>query len=175
MKIIDRFFDSVLLLEPTTYRDDRGIFFESYNHIEFEKVTGKTVNFVQDNQSISTQGVLRGLHAQRPPFEQGKLLQVMSGVIYDVVVDLRPNSPTYYQWRTCTLNSEQRQLLWIPEGFAHGFYVLSDNAHVFYKTTRTYAPEHEFCISWNDVNLAIDWPLIDEPILSAKDSFTNNI
>jgi dTDP-4-dehydrorhamnose 3,5-epimerase len=158
----------VMLFEPNVFGDARGRFFESYNERAFREATGRDVRFVQDNQSRSTQGVLRGLHyqIQRP---QGKLVRVLAGEIFDVAVDIRRDSPSFGQWVGVVLSADNFHQLWVPEGFAHGFYVLSDTAEVLYKTTDFYAPEHERCIRWDDPDLGIDWPLAGEPVLSDKD------
>jgi dTDP-4-dehydrorhamnose 3,5-epimerase len=158
----------VLLIEPKVFGDDRGFFFESYNARELERAAGRPLTFVQDNHSRSMKNVLRGLHYQiKQP--QGKLVRVVSGTVFDVAVDLRRHSPTFRQWTGTTLSAENRRQLWIPEGFAHGFLVLSDSAEFLYKTTDYWAPEHERCIAWNDPELAISWPIEGEPMLSAKD------
>ena len=159
----------VLLLEPKVFGDARGFFFESFNHRVFEEATGVKTQFVQDNHSKSAKGVLRGLHYQvKNP--QGKLVRVTQGEVFDVAVDIRPNSPTYGQWVGETLSADNKCQLWIPAGLAHGFVVLSDSAEFLYKTTDYYAPEHERCILWNDPTLAIDWRLNGlVPLLSQKD------
>jgi dTDP-4-dehydrorhamnose 3,5-epimerase len=159
----------VLLIEPQVFEDSRGFFLESYNERAFADKAGIDVRFVQDNHSRSGCGVLRGLHYQiQQP--QGKLVRVLAGMVYDVAVDIRRNSPCFGQWVGCLLSAENKRQLWIPPGFAHGFQVLSETAEVFYKTTDYYAPQHERCIAWNDPQLAIDWRLSDQsPILSAKD------
>lgn len=160
----------VLLLRPSVIRDDRGFFLESWNQRAFDQAIGSAICFVQDNHSRSVCGVLRGLHYQVAPKAQAKLITVMRGRIFDVAVDIRPDSPTYGQWVAEVLTDESREMLWIPEGFAHGFYVLSDFADVVYKTTEYYSPEHERCIRWDDPTLGINWPLDGMvPSLSAKD------
>lgn len=160
----------VLLLEPKVFGDDRGFFFESFNHKAFEEATGVKTSFVQDNHSKSNQGVLRGLHYQVEN-AQGKLVRVVQGAVFDVAVDIRENSPTYGQWAGEILSAENKRQLWIPAGLAHGFLVLSETAEFLYKTTAYYAPEHERCILWNDATLAIEWPLANTaPKLSAKDA-----
>src|SRR5687767_15088077 len=157
-----------LLLEPKVFGDERGFFFESYNQRHFEEAIGRQVTFVQDNHSRSMRNVLRGLHYQiQQP--QGKLVRVVAGEVFDVTVDLRRSSPTYGQWASALLSGENKRQLWIPEGFAHGFLVLSDHAEFLYKTTDYWAPQHERCIAWNDPSLAITWPLATEAKLSAKD------
>ncbi|MDN6856448.1 dTDP-4-dehydrorhamnose 3,5-epimerase [Pseudomonas sp. CAN2814] len=159
----------VVLFEPRVFGDERGFFFESFNHRQFEEAVGRSVNFVQDNHSRSSKGVLRGLHYQivQP---QGKLVRVVSGEVYDIAVDLRRSSPTFGQWAGEYLSAENKRQLWVPEGFAHGFLVLSDHAEFLYKTTDYYAPGHERCIVWNDPDLAITWPGSEAPILSEKDA-----
>jgi dTDP-4-dehydrorhamnose 3,5-epimerase len=167
MKLIRSSLPDVLIVEPRVFGDDRGYFFESYNERELEKL-GLRARFVQDNQSRSGKSVLRGLHYQiRQP--QGKLVRVTAGEIYDVAVDIRKSSSHFGKWIGTTLSHTNRQMIWIPPGFAHGFLVTSDYAEVQYKTTDYYAPEHERCIAWNDRDLAISWPLNGEPILSQKD------
>lgn len=159
----------VILLEPKVFGDDRGFFMETFNQRDFEAATGLGLHFVQDNHSRSQRGVLRGLHYQiRQP--QGKLVRVVSGEIFDVAVDLRRHSPSFGRWVGCTLSAENKRQMWVPEGFAHGFLVLSETADVLYKTTDYYAPAHERCLAWNDPGLGIEWPLNGlQPLLSAKD------
>lgn len=158
----------VVLLEPKVFGDDRGFFYESFNQAKFEEAVGQRVSFVQDNHSKSVKGVLRGLHYQIQ-HPQGKLVRVVAGEVFDVAVDIRKSSPTFGQWVGEILSAENKRQLWVPEGFAHGFVVLSDSAEFLYKTTDYWYPEHERCISWNDSTLAIAWPLTDEPALSQKD------
>lgn len=158
----------VILFEPKVFGDDRGFFFESFNQAQFETAVGRSVNFVQDNHSRSAHNVLRGLHYQIQQ-AQGKLVRVVAGEVFDVAVDLRRSSPTFGQWVGAILSAENKKQLWVPEGFGHGFVVLSESAEFLYKTTDYYAPEHERCIIWNDPDLAIDWPMQGEPVLSAKD------
>ncbi len=158
----------VLRIEPRVFGDDRGFFFESFNQRRFSEQTGVAATFVQDNHSRSARGVLRGLHYQiRQP--QGKLVRVTAGEVFDVAVDLRRSSPTFGRWVGEILSAENKCQLWIPEGFAHGFLVLSETAEFLYKTTDYYAPEHERCILWNDPTLAIKWPTDVAISLSAKD------
>ena len=158
----------VVLVEPQVFGDERGFFFESFNQAKFEAATGQPVNFVQDNQSRSAKNVLRGLHYQiQQP--QGKLVRVLSGAVFDVAVDLRRSSLTFGQSVCIELSADNRRQLWIPQGFAHGFLVLSETADVLYKTTDYYAPQFERCIAWNDVHLNVQWPLDQTPVLSAKD------
>ena len=159
----------VVLIEPKVFGDSRGFFFESFNQKAFDEATGTNHQFVQDNHSRSAKGVLRGLHYQiQQP--QGKLVRVVQGEVFDVAVDLRKRSKTFGQWVGEILSAENKRQLWIPEGFAHGFVVLSDTAEFLYKTTDYYAPAHERCILWNDETLAIHWPAGIQPILSAKDA-----
>lgn len=157
-----------LLLEPKVFGDERGFFFESYNQRQFEEAVDRRVTFVQDNHSRSARNVLRGLHYQiKQP--QGKLVRVVAGEVFDVAVDLRRSSRSFGQWAGALLSAENKRQLWIPEGFAHGFLVMSEHAEFLYKTTDYWAPEHERCIAWNDPSLAIAWPLAGEATLSAKD------
>jgi dTDP-4-dehydrorhamnose 3,5-epimerase len=157
----------IVLLEPRVFGDDRGFFLESYNQRAFADL-GITDDFVQDNHSCSEKNVVRGLHYQiRQP--QGKLVRVITGEILDVALDLRRSSATFGKWEAFTLSGENKLMLWIPPGFAHGFRVVSASAHVIYKTTDFYAPEHERTIAWNDPTLRIDWRLDGEPIVSARD------
>jgi dTDP-4-dehydrorhamnose 3,5-epimerase len=159
----------VILLKPTLFGDERGMFFESFNQRQFEEIAGRKVNFVQDNHSRSVKNVLRGLHYQiQQP--QGKLVRVVAGEVFDVAVDIRKSSPTFGHWIGVVLSAENNHQIWVPEGFAHGFVVLTDFAEFLYKTTDYYAPAHERCIAWNDATIAINWPMHEPPILSAKDS-----
>ena len=159
----------VLILEPKVFGDDRGFFFESFNARAFEQATGFKREFVQDNHSKSAKNVLRGLHYQiQNP--QGKLVRVVQGEVFDVAVDLRKSSKTFGQWVGHILSAENKKQLWVPEGFAHGFLVLSQTAEFLYKTTDYYSPEHERSLLWNDPTLGIDWPLDGPPILAAKDA-----
>lgn len=158
----------VIVLEPKVFGDSRGFFLESWNQRDFA-AAGIRAEFVQDNHSRSGRNVLRGLHYQiRQP--QGKLLRVIAGEIYDVAVDIRRNSPTFGRWIGLTLSAENRRMVWVPAGFAHGFLVVSEAAEVLYKATDYYAPEHERTIAWNDPDIGIAWPLSGEPVLSAKDA-----
>ena len=169
MKITPTKIPDVLIIEPKVFGDERGFFFESFNKNTFEESTGIKVDFVQDNHSKSVKGVLRGLHYQiKQP--QGKLVRVVSGEVLDVAVDIRKSSESFGQWVAVGLSAKNKRQLWIPEGFAHGFIVLSETAEFLYKTTDYYAPEHERCIRWNDSNLAIDWQCNDEPLVSEKDA-----
>tara|TARA_B100001093_G_C26292715_1_gene785960 strand:- start:37 stop:582 length:546 start_codon:yes stop_codon:yes gene_type:complete len=159
----------VLLITPDIHNDERGYFFEFFNENKFNECTGLSEKFVQDNISFSKKGVLRGLHFQKNPMEQGKLVGVISGEVFDVAVDIRRNSPSYGQWIVEKISSSNKRLLWIPPGFAHGFYTLTDNTVLLYKTTNFYSANHEKTIMWNDKNLNIQWDLSSEPILSKKD------
>ena len=158
----------VLILEPKVFGDTRGFFFESFNAQDFAQATGLNVQFVQDNHSRSAKGVLRGLHYQLQQ-PQGKLVRVVRGVVFDVAVDIRKSSPTFGQWEGCELSEDNHRQLWVPQGFAHGFVVLSESADFLYKTTDYYAPIHERCIAWNDPAIGIQWPAGLVPQLSAKD------
>ncbi|MFZ3182675.1 MAG: dTDP-4-dehydrorhamnose 3,5-epimerase [Pseudomonas sp.] len=162
----------VVLLEPKVFGDERGFFYESFNQQSFEAAIGRRVNFVQDNHSCSAKGVLRGLHYQLQQ-PQGKLVRVVAGEVFDVAVDLRQSSATFGHWVGELLSAENKRQLWVPEGFAHGFLVLSETAEFLYKTTDYYAPQHERCLLWSDASVAIDWPLArlgGVPLqLSAKD------
>ena len=159
----------VIVFTPKVFGDERGFFFESFNQESFNELSGLAVEFVQDNHSKSQKGVLRGLHYQLPPKAQGKLVRVVAGEVFDVAVDIRKNSPTFGQWVGVTLSAENKQQLWIPAGFAHGFLTLSDTAEFLYKTTNYYAPDYERSIIWNDPDLAINWPISEQPALSGKD------
>jgi dTDP-4-dehydrorhamnose 3,5-epimerase len=159
----------VILFEPKVFGDERGFFYESFNQQKFNELSGLNVQFVQDNHSKSQKGVLRGLHYQLPPKAQGKLVRVVQGEVFDVAVDIRKSSPTFGQWVSAILSAENKQQLWIPEGFAHGFLTLSETAEFLYKTTDYYAPEMERCIVWDDEELSIDWPLGADLSLSVKD------
>ncbi|BAU65216.1 dTDP-4-dehydrorhamnose 3,5-epimerase [Stanieria sp. NIES-3757] len=168
MKIISTKIPDVIIIEPQVFGDERGFFLESYNEKTFAQKTGIQEKFVQDNHSRSAKNVLRGLHYQiQQP--QGKLVRVVIGEVFDVAVDLRKSSPTFGEWVSCILSAENKKLLWVPPGFAHGFLVLSEIADFLYKTTDYYAPEYERAILWNDPTLNIDWPLQTTPHLSAKD------
>lgn len=168
MLIIQTAIPDVLILEPKVFGDERGFFFESFNARAFSEATGLNPNFVQDNHSRSQRGVLRGLHYQVQQ-AQGKLVRVSAGEVYDVAVDLRRQSATFGQWVGAHLSADNKRQMWVPEGFAHGFVVLSEFAEFLYKTTDYYAPAHERCIRWDDPKLAIDWHLQGEPRLSTKD------
>ena len=167
MQIIQTKIPEVIVLEPRVFPDSRGFFLETYNERGFQEL-GITERFVQDNQSHSKKGILRGLHFQIEN-AQGKLVRVVQGEIFDVAVDLRPDSATYGKWTAARLTSINHHMIWIPKGFAHGFYTLSHTADVAYKVTDFYSPQYERTLLWNDPDLAIDWPLEGEPILSDKD------
>ncbi|MEG3438377.1 dTDP-4-dehydrorhamnose 3,5-epimerase [Pannus brasiliensis CCIBt3594] len=168
MLVIPTEIPDVLIIEPRVYGDDRGFFFESFNERAFQEKTGIRSPFVQDNHSRSLKNVVRGLHYQiQNP--QGKLVRVAIGSVFDVVVDLRQSSPTFGRWVGCLLSAENKRQLWVPEGFAHGFSVLSEYADFLYKTTNYYAPQYERTIVWNDPDLGIDWKLDGEPLLAEKD------
>ena len=168
MKVTRTAIPEVLIIEPKVFGDARGFFYESFNQKAFNEATGLDVNFVQDNHSRSTKGVLRGLHYQiRQP--QGKLVRVVRGAVFDVAVDIRKGSPTFGKWVGVELSEDNHRQLWIPAGFAHGFLVTSDSAEFLYKTTDYYAPEHERCMAWDDPAISIDWPVTTQPSLSAKD------
>ena len=168
MNVLPTSIPDVLILEPRVFQDDRGFFLESYNERTLSEKAGITAHFVQDNHSRSTRNVLRGLHYQiQQP--QGKLVRAIAGAILDVVVDLRKQSPTFGQWVSCVLSAENKRQFWVPEGLAHGFLVISDTAEVLYKATQYYAPQHERCLLWNDPDLAIEWSLTADPVLSVKD------
>ncbi len=169
MKFIKTKLDGVIVIEPTIYRDERGYFFESFNQKEFEKHIGN-INFIQDNESKSVKGVLRGLHFQKTPFEQAKLVRCIEGRILDVCIDLRKNSDTFGQYFSIELNDKNKKQVFIPRGLAHGFVVLSDKAIFSYKVDNYYAPNYEDGIIWNDEDLTIDWKINEgEIILSQKD------
>jgi len=168
MILIDTAIADVKIIEPQLFGDARGFFLESFNAREFQKATGQSPSFVQDNHSRSTRNVLRGLHYQiRQP--QGKLVRVVRGVVFDVAVDIRRSSPTFGHWVGAELSEENHRQMWIPAGFAHGFLVLSESADFLYKTTDYYAPEYERCILWSDPDIAIKWPIAGTPLLSGKD------
>ena len=170
MEIIKTSIDGLLIIKPDVFKDERGYFFESYNKERLAK-EGLTMNFVQDNESKSAKGVLRGLHFQKPPYAQGKLVRVIKGSVMDVAVDLRKDSPTYGKWESVVLNEENKLQFWIPEGFAHGFVALEDNTIFNYKCTNVYNKESEGSILWNDPDININWN-IDNPILSEKDKIS---
>lgn len=169
MNIIKPDIEGLLIITPRVFEDDRGEFMESFNKQKFDEAVGREVNFVQDNQSISKKGVLRGLHFQTPPFAQGKLVRVVKGAVIDIAVDIRKDSPTYGDYVAVELTAENNEQFWIPEGFAHGFVALEDETTFLYKCTNYYAPQCEGTILWNDPTLNIDWG-IDDPIISEKDA-----
>ncbi len=172
MKLVDTQIPDVKIIEPAVFGDARGYFMETWNQQSFSeyKAQGLDVQFIQDNHSRSPQGILRGLHYQiKHP--QGKLVRVVTGKVFDVAVDIRKNSATFGHWVGAELSDENHRMLWVPPGFAHGFYVMSEQADFLYKCTDVYAPEHERCISWDDSAIGIEWPLVDgqKPTLSGKD------
>lgn len=168
MNVLETGIPGLLVLEPKVFGDARGFFMESFNARTFAELTGVKTDFVQDNHSRSGRGVLRGLHyqVQQP---QGKLVRVAQGRVFDVAVDLRRSSPTFGKWYGVELSGENHRQFWVPAGFAHGFYVLSESADFLYKTTDYYAPQHERSLAWNDPTVSVQWPLQGEPLLSAKD------
>lgn len=171
MKVNPTSIEGVLILEPKPIGDARGFFYESFNQRVFDQAVGHPVAFVQDNHSRSEKGVLRGLHFQRAPHEQGKLVRVVRGSVFDVAVDIRRGSPTYGRWVGVELSEDNHRQLWIPGGLAHGFLVTSSSADFLYKTTNYYSPSAEGSLRWDDPAIAIDWPLATaQPILSAKDA-----
>jgi dTDP-4-dehydrorhamnose 3,5-epimerase len=168
MNVLETTLPGVLIIEPKVFGDSRGFFYESWNARAFE-AAGIRASFVQDNHSRSAKNVLRGMHYQiKQP--QGKLVRVTVGEVFDVAVDLRRSSPTFGKWEGVRLSAENKRMLWIPPGFAHGFLVMSEHADFLYKTTDYWMPEHERTVAWNDPDLAIDWPLQGAPVLSAKDA-----
>lgn len=168
MKVITTAIPDLMVIEPTIFGDERGFFYESFNQRQFEEAIGYQVQFVQDNHSRSAKNVLRGLHYQIQ-HPQGKLVRVAQGRVYDVAVDIRRHSPSFGQHFGLELSAENKRMLWIPEGFAHGFVVLSETAEFLYKTTDYWAPEHERSLAWNDPAIGIDWRIEGEPTLSGKD------
>ena len=171
MKVTTTAIEGVLIIEPRVFGDERGFFFESFNQRAFNEAVGQPVDFVQDNHSRSAKGVLRGLHFQRPPHAQGKLVRVTQGSVFDVAVDIRPDSATFGRWVGVELSGANHRQMWIPAGLAHGFLVTSDSADFLYKTTDYYRPESEGSVRWDDPDLAIAWPLEGiTPALSAKDA-----
>lgn len=169
MNIIKTEIPEVIIFEPKVFGDDRGFFLESFNQKIFEEATGLQREFVQDNHSKSSKGVLRGLHYQLPPMAQGKLVRVVQGEVFDVAVDIRKSSTTFGRWVGIHLSAENKRQLWIPEGFAHGFLTLSETAEFLYKTTNYYSPKDEGAIIWNDSDLAINWPYTGKVMVSDKD------
>ncbi|MDD4929068.1 MAG: dTDP-4-dehydrorhamnose 3,5-epimerase [Gallionella sp.] len=169
MKAIQTSIPDLLIIEPKVFGDDRGFFYESFNRLKFAELTGRDVDFVQDNHSRSVKGVLRGLHYQIQ-HPQAKLVRVVKGAVLDIAVDIRKSSPTFGQHVAVELSEDNKRMFWMPEGFAHGFVVLSESAEFLYKTTDYWFPEHERCLRWDDPVLAIDWMLQAAPIVSAKDA-----
>ncbi|MBU6275070.1 MAG: dTDP-4-dehydrorhamnose 3,5-epimerase [Planctomycetes bacterium] len=169
MNIVPTAIPDVLVIEPRVFGDERGFFFESFNHRVFAAAVGRDVSFVQDNHSRSVGGVLRGLHLQ-DPHPQGKLVRVAVGAIFDVAVDIRPDSPSFKRWVGVELSAANRRQIWVPPGLAHGFLVISDVAECLYKTTDYYAPQAEWTLAWDDPSIGVEWPLTGPPILSAKDA-----
>tara|TARA_R110001599_G_scaffold77568_5_gene211477 strand:- start:649 stop:1206 length:558 start_codon:yes stop_codon:yes gene_type:complete len=169
MKVTRTEIHDVVIIEPDVFNDERGFFFESYNQLKFEQAIGRKVNFVQDNHSLSIEQVLRGLHYQIPPNAQAKLIRVIRGKIFDVVVDIRKDSQTFGHWAGEILSAKNKKQLWIPEGFAHGFLTLSKSAEIIYKTTDYYCPQSERAIAWDDFRIGIVWHGLKEPVLSTKD------
>ncbi|HFQ5218665.1 TPA: dTDP-4-dehydrorhamnose 3,5-epimerase [Vibrio vulnificus] len=177
MKVIETSIPEIKIIEPMVFGDERGFFMETWHQARFEElVTGKPTRFVQDNHSKSKQGILRGLHYQMQ-HTQGKLVRVVSGEVFDVVVDIRQGSPTFGQWVGVYLSAENKRQMWVPEGFAHGFYVTSEEAEFVYKCTDYYHPQSEQCIAWNDTVIGIDWPIPigKGPMLSKKDASAPNL
>lgn len=168
MEIIQTNIPDIIIIEPKVFGDERGFFFESFNERSWQVLTGQNVHFVQHNHSLSAGGVLRGLHYQIQ-HPQGKLVRVISGEVFDVAVDIRRNSPTFGMWVGAYLSGDNKRQMWVPPGFAHGFYVTSAHAEFLYLTSDFWAPEFERCIAWNDPDLAISWPLTAPPVVSAKD------
>lgn len=169
MKVTATSIPEVLIIEPKVFGDERGFFYESFNQRAFNEATGVEANFVQDNHSRSTKGVLRGLHYQVEN-PQGKLVRVARGSVFDVAVDIRKSSPSFGKWVGVELSEQNHRQLWVPPGFAHGFLVTSDSADFLYKTTDYYAPQFERCIAWDDAGIGVQWPADVTPQLSAKDS-----
>lgn len=169
MNIVDTKIPDVKIIEPKVFGDERGFFLESFNQSIFDKAIGRHVDFVQDNHSMSKKGVLRGLHYQLDPHAQGKLVRCVEGEVFDVAVDIRRSSPTFGSWVGVRLSAENNRQLWIPEGFAHGFITLTERVQFIYKTTNYYAPQSERSILWNDPQINIEWPDVEEMTLSEKD------
>ena len=168
MKVIEKIFDGVLLIKPSIFKDNRGYFYESFNIREFSEACNRDISFFQDNHSLSGKNVLRGLHYQRPPYEQGKLIRVIKGSVYDVIINLNPKSNYYKRWRAFDLNSMNKNILWIPEGYAHGYLSLEDNTEITYKSTTPYNKESSVSISYDDKDLNIEWPSVNM-IMSEQD------
>ena len=174
MNVIKTRIPDVIIFEPKVFGDDRGFFFESFNHQQFLEAANLDIHFVQDNHSKSGKNVLRGLHYQIEQ-AQGKLVRVCQGEVFDVAVDMRASSPHFGHWVGTSLSAENKRQMWVPPGFAHGFLVISDTAEFLYKTTDFYAPEHECCLKWDDPTIGIHWPLQGSPILSAKDMMGSSL
>jgi len=172
MKIVETKIPDVKIFEPVVFGDERGFFFESFSQYKFDDAVGRHVEFVQDNHSKSSKGVLRGLHYQLDPYAQGKLVRCVAGAVFDVAVDIRKKSPFFGQWVGVELSSDNKRQLWIPEGFAHGFLTLTDNTEFVYKTTNFYSKESERSIVWNDPSINIEWPE-KEVLLSEKDKLAS--
>ncbi|HSI50738.1 MAG TPA: dTDP-4-dehydrorhamnose 3,5-epimerase [Ideonella sp.] len=171
MKVLQTEIEGVLIFEPRVFGDSRGFFYESFNQKVFDDATGGGFSFVQDNHSRSARGVLRGLHFQKPPHAQGKLVRAAAGAVFDVAVDIRKGSPTFGRWVGAELSAENHRQMWVPPGLAHGFLVLSETADFLYKTTDYYAPQAEGAVRWDDPDLAIAWPDVGgPPQLSGKDA-----
>jgi dTDP-4-dehydrorhamnose 3,5-epimerase len=169
MEVVKGDIDGLLIFQPRVFTDNRGYFFESFNQEKFNQMTGLDIHFCQDNESLSNKNVLRGLHFQKPPFAQGKLVRVISGRVLDVAVDIRKSSETYGKYQMVELSAENKKMFWIPPGFAHGFLVLEENTVFSYKCSNYYSPESEGTIKWNDQDLNIEWP-ISNPNVSEKDN-----
>ena len=169
MEVVKGDIDGLLIFQPRVFTDNRGYFFESFNQEKFNQMTGLDIHFCQDNESLSNKNVLRGLHFQKPPFAQGKLVRVISGKVLDVAVDIRKSSETYGKYQMVELSEENKKMFWIPPGFAHGFLVLEENTVFSYKCSNYYSPESEGTIKWNDKDLNIEWP-ISNPNVSEKDN-----
>ncbi|MCD9544472.1 dTDP-4-dehydrorhamnose 3,5-epimerase [Photobacterium carnosum] len=175
MKVIETDIPDVKIIEPDVFGDERGFFMETWNQNKFEElVTGKPTQFVQDNHSKSKKGILRGLHYQTEN-TQGKLVRVVSGEVFDVAVDIRKGSPTFGKWVGVYLSAENKRQLWIPKGFAHGFYVTSDEAEFVYKCTDYYNPSAEHSIKWDDTMISIEWPISSQPLMSEKDKNSTSL
>jgi len=174
MKVTPLKIPDIKLIEPDVFEDERGFFYESFNQKKFNKAIGLDITFVQDNHSKSKKGVLRGLHYQEEPYSQAKLVRVISGEVFDVVVDIRKKSPYYGYWLSVNLSAENKKQLWIPKGFAHGFLVLSDSAEILYKTTEYYSPQHEISIHWKNNNYDIKWPIGNFNILTSEKDKKND-
>ena len=175
MQVVKTSIPEVLIFEPKVFGDERGFFFESFSQKVFEEAVGRKVDFVQDNHSKSAKGVLRGLHYQLEPHAQAKLVRCVAGEVFDVAVDIRKSSATFGKWVGINLSAENKRQLWIPEGFAHGFLVMSNVAEFVYKTTNYYHPESDRGLIWNDESISINWPIEENPILSEKDKNAKKI